>query len=234
LPRSSQVTDFASLGSTPAATGVSIPLSLWMALPAISLNWLDSREPNATSRPSLRAPVWPRVRKSVVPKSKMGACIAGQRTLQGTKQDFVVIAQIFDHCQLARMHSGTLLEAVHPPSSCRTRWRQARGWVRRSLIHLRCNFCRLQFRGLRDKISRSAALAALSIGLAGKTLPSRVSASGQGSVRGRERTTGRFLSLRGLWRHTDSDPLSVEGAFCPRARVPRRRGRIYPLLPADH
>ncbi len=75
---------------------------------------------------------------------------------------------------------------------------------------------------------------ALSIGLAGKTLPSRVSASGQGSVRGRERTTGRFLSLRGLWRHTDSDPLPVEGAFCPRARVPRRRGRTYPLLPGGH
>jgi hypothetical protein len=75
---------------------------------------------------------------------------------------------------------------------------------------------------------------ALSIGLAGKTLPSRVSASGQGSVRGRERTTGRFLSLRSLWRHTDSDPLPVEAAFCPRARVPRRRDRTYPLLPGSH
>ena len=30
-------------------------------------------------------------------KIEMEACITGQRTLQGTKQDFVVIAQIFDH-----------------------------------------------------------------------------------------------------------------------------------------
>ncbi len=41
----------------------------------------------------------------------------------------------------------------------------------------------------------------------------------------------RFLPLRGQWRHTDSGPLPVEGALCPRARVPRRRGRTYPLLP---
>jgi hypothetical protein len=33
------------------------------------------------------------------------------------KNEAVVIAQIFDHCQLARMHSRTLLEAAHPPSS---------------------------------------------------------------------------------------------------------------------
>jgi hypothetical protein len=58
----------------------------------------------------LRAPASPGEKVGCA-KIEMEACIAGQRTLQGTKQNFVVIAQIFDHCQLARMHSRTLLEA---------------------------------------------------------------------------------------------------------------------------
>jgi hypothetical protein len=61
--------------------------------------------------PSFRAPAWPRVRKSVVPKSKWRLALPVRETPQGTKQDFVVIVQIFDHCQLTRMHSRTLREA---------------------------------------------------------------------------------------------------------------------------
>jgi len=43
-------------------------------------------------------------------KIEAEACIACQCPSQGTKQDFVVIVQIFDHRQLAR-NSRTLLEA---------------------------------------------------------------------------------------------------------------------------
>jgi hypothetical protein len=87
-----------------------LPLHGLLLFQPISSNWLDSLEPDATSKPSLRAPEMGE--KVGCAKIEMEACITGQRTLQRTKQDFVVIAQIFDHCQLARMHSLTLLQAV--------------------------------------------------------------------------------------------------------------------------
>jgi len=46
-------------------------------------------------------------------KIETEACIACQCPSEATKQDFVVVVQIFDHRQLARMRSRTLLETGH-------------------------------------------------------------------------------------------------------------------------